>query len=412
MQYDNIEIMAPAGAWDSLHAAIKAKANSVYFGIDQLNMRAKATNNFTKEDLPAIVELCEQHNIKTYVTLNTVMYDTDISLIHEVCDAIKKSQATAVIASDMAVINYASSIGLPVHISTQLNVSNIEALRFYSQFADVVVLARELSLEQIKNITRSIEEEDIRGPSGEKVKIEIFVHGALCVAISGKCYMSLAHHNTSANRGACLQVCRRRYRVIDEDTNKELLIDNKYIMSPKDLCTIDVLDEILSSGVAVLKIEGRGRPPEYVYTVVTAYREALEAIKAGEYTQDKVTAWTQKLSTVYNRGFWHGGYYLGKDLGEWSGIHGSRATKKKIYIGKVTNYYTNLGVAEFKIEADTIKDGDEFLITGNTTGPITGKAESIRTNDNHGYSQQGDVMTMPVTEKVRRNDKLFIIVDR
>ena len=407
-----IEIMAPVGSWESLHAAIKAGANSIYFGIDQLNMRSRSSINFTIEDLPKIVAFCVDKNIKTYVTLNTVMYNKDLTLVRKICDAIKDSGASAVIACDMAVINYAHSINLPIHISTQLNVSNVEAVKFYSKFADVIVLAREVSLDHIKEISEAIKEEKICGPNKNLIKIEAFVHGALCVAISGKCYMSLAQHNTSANRGACYQICRRKYRVIDDDSRKELLIDNEYVMSPKDLCTIGCLDKLINAGVAVLKIEGRGRSAHYVYTVTKTYHEAAESIISGSYSKDKINLWKEKLSSVYNRGFWENGYYLGKELGEWCGNYGSQASKQRIYVGKVTNYFSNLGIAEFKIEAESIKNRDDILITGNTTGIIEETASSIRTDNYNDYAKQGDIMTMPISEKVRRNDKLFIIIKK
>jgi U32 family peptidase len=400
-----VEILAPVGSWESLHSAIKGGADCIYFGIDKLNMRSRSSINFTVDDVPKIIEICG--SVRTYVTLNTVMYNEDLPLVREICDALKQSGISAVIASDMAVIQYARSIDLPVHISTQLNVCNIEAVRFYSQFADVIVLAREVRLEHIKEISETIKKENICGPNGNLVKIEVFVHGALCVAISGKCYMSLAQHNQSANRGACYQVCRRKYRVIDEESGKELSIDNKYIMSPKDLCTIGCLDELIDAGISVLKIEGRGRSANYVYTVTKTYKEASQ-----NYSKDKVNEWKETLSTVYNRGFWENGYYLGKELGEWCGNYGSQATKKRTYIGKVTNYFSKLQVAEVKIEAGSIKDGDEILFTGNSTGVVESVAQSIRVADHQGHAKQGDMMTLPISERVRRNDKLFIITDR
>lgn len=405
-----IEIMAPAGSYEALQAAIKAGANSVYFGIEQLNMRARAANNFTVEDLKKIVEICQKNNIKTYLTLNTIMYDHDLKLMKKICDTAKESGVTAVICSDIAAISYSNSIGLEVHISTQTNVSNIEAVKFYAKFAEVVVLARELTIQQIKSIIETVKKEDIRGPSGNQVQIEIFVHGALCVAISGKCYMSLAIYNSSANRGACLQNCRREYRVIDEETGDELKIDNKYIMSPKDLCTISFIDKILDTGVEVLKIEGRGRSPEYVYTTVKAYREAVDSYLDGTYTPEKIKNWIEELESVFNRGFWHGGYYLGKELGEWSGTYGSRATKEKNYIGKVKNYYNNALVGLFHLETGEIKIGDEILITGPTTGIVQTKVKEIFIDEKEvTIANKGDLITIPIGEKIRPNDKLFVM---
>ena len=405
-----IEIMAPAGSYEALQAAIKAGANSVYFGIEQLNMRARAANNFTIEDLKKIVKICEKNNIKTYLTLNTIMYDHDLKLMKKICDTAKESGVTAVICSDIAAISYSNSIGLEVHISTQTNVSNIEAVKFYAKFAEVIVLARELTIQQIKSIIEKVKKEDIRGPSRNPVQIEIFVHGALCVAISGKCYMSLAIYNSSANRGACLQNCRREYRVIDEETGDELKIDNKYIMSPKDLCTISFIDKILDTGVEVLKIEGRGRSPEYVYTTVKAYREAVDSYLDRTYTPEKIKNWIKELESVFNRGFWHGGYYLGKELGEWSGTYGSRATKEKNYIGKVKNYYNTARVGLFHLEAGEIKIGDEILITGPTTGVLQTIVKNIFIDEKEvTIANKGDLITIPIEEKIRANDKLFVM---
>ena len=334
MKKRKIELMAPAGNWESLQAAINAGANSVYFGIDQLNMRARASINFTLEDLKEIGERCAKVGVKTYLTLNTIIYDHDLSVIKTLIDAVKENNISAVIASDQAVINYASTQGVEVHISTQLNVTNIETVKFYSHFADVMVLSRELSLIQVKKIVDQIEKENICGPKGDLIEIEIFGHGALCVAVSGKCYMSLATHNSSANRGACVQNCRRTYTVTDKETGDQLEIDNEYIMSPKDLCTLDFLDQVLDTGISVLKIEGRGRAPEYVKTVIETYRAAIDAAEEGSYTRKKVEAWMEKLSTVYNRGFWSG-YYLGQKLGEFHNTSGSKATQKRVYMVKV-----------------------------------------------------------------------------
>ncbi|MGM0440477.1 MAG: peptidase U32 family protein [Chlamydiota bacterium] len=409
----DIEIMAPAGSWEALEAAIQAGADSIYFGVGNLNMRSRSSNNFTLEDLQLITERCRQHNVKSYLTLNIVVYDKDLEAMRQACDAAKRAGVSAVIASDMAVIEYANSIGLEVHISTQLNIGNIAAVKFYSRYADVVVLARELTLDQITSICQAIEKENICGPSGHKVKVEAFVHGALCVAISGKCYMSLAQYNMSANRGACLQACRRRYHVTDEDTGDELVVDNNYVMSPKDLCTIGCLDQLLSAGVSVLKIEGRGRKAEYVYQVVNVYRRAVEAIAAGSYTIDKIEEWKAELSKVYNRGFWQGGYYLGKPLGEWSASYGSQATQRKTYLGKVTNYFNNIRVAEFKLENDGLNIGDKIMVSGPTTGVVYSIVENLRTSDGESNAVgKGDIITIAVDNKVRRNDKLFLVEDK
>ncbi len=405
-----IEIMAPVGSYESLHAAINAGANSVYFGIEQLNMRARAANNFTTEDLKKIVAICQENGVRTYLTLNTIMYDHDMSLMKKICDTAKESGITAVILSDLAALQYARSIGLEVHMSTQANITNIEAVKFYSAFSDVIVLARELTLQQIAKICTTIKDEGIKGPAGKLVEVEIFVHGALCVAISGKCYMSLATYNSSANRGACLQNCRRAYKLIDEETGDELRIDNKYIMSPKDLCTIGFIDKIIESGVSVFKIEGRGRAPEYVDTVVRCYKEAVEAVLEGSYSKEKIDSWVIELEKVFNRGFWHGGYYLGKKLGEWSGTYGSQATKEKIYVGKVKNYFSKVGVGFFELEAGSICKGDSYLITGPTTGVVEGKVEKLIVNEKENDTAvKGDSITFPVHSKIRENDTLFVV---
>lgn len=407
------EIMAPAGSYEALQAAIKAGAQSVYFGIEQLNMRARAANNFTIEDLRKIVAICKEKSVKTYLTLNTIMYDHDLTLLQTICDAAKDSGVTAVICSDIAAIQYARSIGLEIHLSTQTNVTNIEAVKFFAHYADVIVLARELTLQQISSICSEIKKQEIKGPKGELVQIEIFVHGALCVAVSGKCYMSLATYNSSANRGACLQNCRRSYKIIDEETGDELVVDNKYIMSPKDLCTIGFIDKILEAGVRVLKIEGRGRAPEYVHTTVRAYHEAVESYYAGTYTSEKVEQWIAELETVYNRGFWHGGYYLGKQLGEWSGSYGSKATTEKIYLGKVRNYYQKTKIGEFVIEAGTMNVGDEIYIMGPTTGVVQAKVNELMLNDKTvPLATKGAIVTIPIGEKIRENDQLYKIVER
>lgn len=408
-----IEIMSPAGSFASLNTAIKAGANSVYFGIEQLNMRARAANNFKITDLPEIVRICNEKNVKTYLTVNTILYDHDLKLMKKICDAAKAAGVTAVIASDVSAFQYANSIGLEIHISTQQNVSNIEAVRFFAKFADVIVLARELTLNQIKKIVQQIKEENIIGPRGELVKIEIFAHGALCVAISGKCYMSLATQNASANRGACAQNCRRAYRVIDEENGEELVLDNKYIMSPKDLCTIGFLDQILGAGVSVLKLEGRGRSPDYVHVVTKCYREAADAVENGTYTKEKIADWTKQLEGVYNRGLWHGGYYLGKQLGEWSGEYGSHTTTQNEYVGHVTNFFRKVSVGEFVIDSGEIHAGEEILITGDTTGVVKCVAEEILLNDKPAtVAKQGDKITFKVPEQIRYNDKLFVIRKR
>lgn len=410
---NKIEIMSPAGSFAAMHAAISSGANSVYFGIEQLNMRARAANNFKISDLPEITRLCRENNVKTYLTVNTVLYDHDLSVMKKICDAAKKNKVTAVIASDLAALQYAHSIGLEIHISTQQNVSNIEAVRFFANFADVIVLARELTLNQIKKIIQEIKENNIVGPSGKLVQIELFAHGALCVAISGKCYMSLATQNASANRGACTQNCRRSYRVIDEENGEEFVLDNKYIMSPKDLCTIGFLDKIIGAGVSVLKLEGRGRSADYVHTVTKCYREAADAVENKTYTKEKIKKWTKELASVYNRGFWHGGYYLGKQLGEWSGEYGSQATKQNEQVGRVTNYFRKNNVAEFIVDSSEIKIGDDLFVTGDNTGVIKFKLENFYLNDKPGkVAKKGDVITVPFSDRVRINDKLFLTKDR
>lgn len=404
-----IELLAPSGNFACLKAAINAGAKSVYFGVEDLNMRSNATSNFELRDLKEISLYCKENKAKAYLTLNTVLYDDDLKKMQKLCNEAKKAGIDAIIASDIAAIEYARSIGLNVHISTQLNVSNIEAVKFFAKYAEVIVLARELNLEQISSICKAIKDQRIKAPSGQDVRIEIFIHGALCVAISGKCYMSLAQYNLSANRGACLQACRRKYRVIEEETNKELVLDNKYIMSPKDLCTISVLDQIIASGVKVLKIEGRARPPEYVDTVVTAYREALQNIAEKTYTKEKIEEWIFKLSKVFNRGFWHGGYYLGNELGEWCGSYGSLAKEKKTYVGKATNYFSKIKVAEFLIQSGSLKVGDEVLIIGNNTGVIKTKIKNLRTDKEILSAQKGDLVAFPLDEKIKKNDQLYII---
>lgn len=401
--------MAPAGNFESLQAAIQNGADSVYFGVEQLNMRARASVNFTMDDLSEIVRRCEEKNMRTYLTLNTIVYDHDLSVVKTLLNKAKEAGITAVIASDQAVIASARGIGMEVHISTQLNVTNIETVKFYSLFAETMVLSRELSLRQVKYITDQIEKDQIKGPSGNLVEIEIFGHGALCMAVSGKCYLSLHSDNSSANRGACKQNCRKKYTVIDQETGFEIELDNEYMMSPKDLCTIDILDQVIDSGIQVLKIEGRGRAPEYVATVIKTYREAIDAYYLGTNSKEKVTLWMDALNTVYNRGFWSG-YYLGQKLGEWSNHNGSEATQKKIYIGKGTHYFPEAGVAEFKIEAYDIKKGDKILITGPSTGVQEVMIEDMFVNDfPFEKAIKGDHITLKLPFRVRTSDKLYKI---
>ncbi|CDC99286.1 collagenase [Prevotella sp. CAG:474] len=402
--------MAPVGSRESLAAAIQAGANSVYFGIGQLNMRSHSANHFTIDDLRDIASTCNSHGIKTYLTVNTIIYDGDIDTMHEIVDAAKEAHISAVIASDVAVMTYCNRIGVEVHLSTQLNISNIEALRFYAQFADVVVLARELNMDQVAAIYRQIEEQHICGPKGELIRIEMFCHGALCMAVSGKCYMSLHNANRSANRGECVQICRRSYTVTDNETGNQLEIDNKYIMSPKDLKTIRFIDRMMESGVRVFKIEGRARGPEYVYTVVSCYREAIGSVIDGTFTEERKDGWDERLATVFNRGFWDG-YYQGQTLGEWNKHYGSAATEKKVLVGKVMKYFSKLSVAEVAVEATTFDRGDRLLITGPTTGVMYLDATEIR-YDLHPVdtAQQGWRVSIPVSGKVRPNDKLFKLV--
>ena len=405
---NKIEIMAPAGNFEALAAAIQGGANSVYFGIGELNMRSHSANNFAPEDLKKITAICAQNNIKSYLTLNIILYDEELEKAKEVLNLAKEAGVSAVIASDISAILYARSIGLEVHISTQANISNIEAVRFYAQYADVVVLARELTLTQVKKIYDTIQRENICGPAGEPVRIEMFCHGALCMAVSGKCYMSLHEYNHSANRGSCFQVCRRGYKVTDMETGWEMEIDNKYIMSPKDLCTIDFLDVMTDAGVRVLKIEGRARSAEYVKKVVSAYRKAADAIEKGEYSAQMTVPLKEELSEVFNRGFW-GGYYQGAKLGEWCNVYGNSATKKKIYIGRVTNYFSKLQVAEIQVEAAPIKVGTHLMIIGPTTGVIEFDIPEIRVDcQSADEAVQGTACSIPCTEKVRRADKVFI----
>lgn len=406
-----IELMAPAGNFESLQAALDNGADSVYFGVEQLNMRARATVNFTLDDLKEISDRCKSKNVRTYLTLNTIIYDHDLSIVKILLQKAKDADITAVIAMDQAVIASARTIGMEVHISTQINITNIETAKFYAMFADTMVLSRELSLRQVKKITEQIEKQNICGPSGNLVEVEIFGHGALCMAVSGKCYMSLHSANSSANRGACKQNCRKKYTVIDQETGFEMELDNEYIMSPKDLCTIDFLDEIADAGIKVLKIEGRGRAPEYVAKVIKCYREAIDEIEAGTYSKEKVIDWMLELEKVYNRGFWSG-YYLGQKLGEWSKGSGSHATQKKVYLGKGMHYFPKPKIGEFKIEAYDISIGDTILVTGPTTGAKEMKVSEMLVNDEKkSKGEKGDSVTIPLEFRIRTSDKLYKIVE-
>ena len=402
--------MAPAGNFDSLMAAIQGGANSVYFGVGHLNMRAKSSINFTVSDLQEIVRICKENNVKSYLTVNTVIYDNDLSAVKVLLMAAKDAGVNAIIASDQAVLMQAFELSHEIHLSTQLNISNLESLKFYSHWADVVVLARELSLDQVAKIYIGIQKEQIKGPSGNLIKIELFAHGALCMAVSGKCYLSLHQENISANRGACLQICRRSYTVEEIETGKKLEIDNEYIMSPKDLSTINFLNKIIDSGVRVLKIEGRARAPEYVKTVTQCYCEAVDSIIDNSYNQEKIDAWMKRLSTVFNRGFWDG-YYLGRTLGEWSHVYGSLATERKIYCGKITNYFSNIAVAEVLIEAHELFLNDKFIIIGPTTGVVEGTINEIRVDDKQvEFCGKGVKCSIPMKSVVRRSDKLYRVI--
>ncbi|MEA5108963.1 MAG: peptidase U32 family protein [Lentimicrobium sp.] len=411
MRMQEIEIMSPAGSFDALMTAIQGGAGSVYFGAGQLNMRARSSSNFSPDDIRRITEICREHGVKSYLTLNTIIYDEELSLMREMVDLAKDSDVSAIIASDLSVLEYARSRGVEIHISTQCNITNIEAVKFYAKYADVMVLARELNIGQMEGITRAIREKRITGPKGELVQIEVFVHGALCMAVSGKCYISLDNFNSSANRGACMQPCRRAYHVKDVDNQIELEVDNKYIMSPKDLMTLPILDRLLDAGVTVLKIEGRGRSAEYVKTVTRTYHEAVEAWKNRQYTRDKVEKWTAEVNKVYNRGFWSG-YYLGEKTGEWSERYGSQATQKKVYIGKVVNFFAKLNVAEIKIETHSLSAGDSFLVIGPTTGAYEGRADEIRVELKPvGQAVKGDHCSVAVSGTLRRGDKVYLVVD-
>ena len=406
-----IELMSPAGDFTSMQAAIDNGADSIYFGVEQLNMRARASMNFTLDDLPEISRRCAEKGVRTYLTLNTIIYDHDLSLIKTLLEKAKAANLTAVIAMDQAVISYARQIGMEVHISTQINITNIETVKFYALFADTMVMSRELSMSQIKKICDQIVKEQVKGPSGNLVEVEIFGHGALCMAVSGKCYLSLHSSNSSANRGACKQNCRKKYKVIDQETGFEIELDNEYMMSPKDLCTISFLDQIVDAGVSVLKIEGRGRAPEYVATVTKCYREAIDSIAEGTYSEEKVADWMKQLETVYNRGFW-GGYYLGQELGEWSADNGSAATQKKVYIGKGRHFYPKSNIAEFLIEAYDLTVGDKVLIQGPTTGSQEIVLEAMRVDQKPDAEKatKSDVVTFKTDFKVRPSDKLYKIV--
>ncbi|MCE5346042.1 MAG: U32 family peptidase [Bacteroidales bacterium] len=411
MKRKDIEIMAPAGSYESLMAAIQGGADSVYFGAEQLNMRAASSNNFTLDDLRKIASICKKNGLKSYLTVNVVVYDREIEQMHRIIDAAVESGISAVIASDLSVINYAFSSGMEVHLSTQLNITNIEALKFYSQWADVAVLARELNLDQVRYIYNSIREQDIRGPKGDLIKIEMFAHGALCMAVSGKCYLSLHENNKSANRGECYQTCRKSYIVTNKESGYELEIDNEYIMSPKDLCTIGFLDKLIDAGVSVLKIEGRARSPEYVREVSSCYNEALTALENGTFDKEKAEIWKTRLSTVFNRGFWDG-YYLGQRIGEWNTNYGSSATKRKVYIGKITNYFTKLNVAEIKLENGDLMKGDTILITGPTTGVVRYDVDEIRVDLKvTEKANKGELCSIKVPDYLRRSDKVYKWVD-
>jgi putative protease len=407
---NNIEIMAPAGNFEALMAAIQGGANAVYFGIGELNMRSHSANNFSPDDLKEIVAICKKNNVKSYLTLNIVLYDEDILPMQNAIDAAKDAGVTAVIASDMAAITYAREKGVEVHISTQLNISNRESVRYHSKFADVVVLSRELSLKQVKQIKKFIDTENICGPSGKKVEIEMFCHGALCMAVSGKCYLSLHEYNASANRGSCYQLCRRGYEVTDVETGMSLHIDNKYIMSPKDLCTIEFIDLMIESGVTVLKIEGRARAAEYVKTVTRAYREAVDAYFEGRYNDELKQKLISDLSQVFNRGFWDG-YYQGAKLGQWSEVYGNKSTRRKIYCGKVTNFFSNISVAEVLIETGNLAVGDDILIIGPSTGVIEMIVDEIRVDlERCDTANKGEYCSLPIPKgvKLRRSDKIYI----
>lgn len=406
----DFEIMAPAGSYESLMAAIQGGADSVYFGIEGLNMRARSSNNFTTDDLRKIASICDEHGVKSYLTVNTVIYDEDLPLMRTIIDTAKEAGVSAIIAADVAAMAYANSIGQEVHLSTQLNISNTEALKFYARFADVVVLARELNLTQVRAIYDAIGTQGIRGPKGEPIRIEMFCHGALCMAVSGKCYLSLHEMNASANRGACMQICRRGYTVKDRETNIELDVENQYIMSPKDLKTIHFMNKMMDAGVRVFKLEGRARGPEYVHIVTSCYKEAVQAYCEGSFTDEKIAAWDERLKSVFNRGFWDG-YYLGQRLGEWSSHYGSSATKRKEYVGRGIKYFSGLGVAEFEMESGELRVGDEILITGPTTGALFQTVEEIRVDLRPVPSTvKGERFSIKTAERIRASDRMYKMV--
>ena len=406
----SVELMAPVGSFESLKAALNAGCDSVFFGITQLNMRARAASNFGFEDLAEIARIAQSRGVRTYLTLNTLLYDHDLKLAYKIIDAVKEAKIDAIIAADMAAILYANSVGVEVHISTQLSISNIESVRFYAQYSDMIVLARELTVPMMKHICDSIRKEDIRGRSGKPLDIEVFGHGAMCVAISGRCGMSLLTDNSSANRGACRQNCRRSYKIVNEETNTHLTVENEYVMSPEDLCTVGLLDELVNTGITVLKLEGRGRSADYVDTIVRVYRDALDALRDGTYTPTAIAEWNTRLGTVYNRGL-SGGFYLGKPFIEWSGAHGNRATQKRELVGTVTHYYSKLGVAEVLAQENTISSEDEYIITGRTTGVIRGKNLLLTVNSEQvDTAPKGSAVTFVVSEKVRKGDRLYKLV--
>lgn len=411
MNRKDFEIMAPVGSYESLQAALQGGANSIYFGVEGLNMRARSAANFTLDDLRNIASICQEHHVKSYLTVNTIIYNNELDRMHRIIDCAKEAGISAIIASDIAAILYARSIGVEVHISTQCNITNYEVVKFYAQYADVVVLARELNMDRVTEIHRRIIDENLCGPKGELIQIEMFSHGALCMAVSGKCYLSLHEKNASANRGACFQACRKAYTVTDKESGMELEIDNEYIMSPKDLCTIGFLNKMIDAGVRVFKIEGRARSAEYVRTVCECYNEALNSCIEGDYTREKIDQWKERLSTVFNRGFWDG-YYLGQRLGEWSEVYGSKSTKKKVAIGTTTNYFANIGVAEFRLESFDLAVGEEILIIGPTTGVVKVKVEEIRVDyKTVDKAVKGDVFSIAVPERVRRADRIYKFVD-
>ncbi len=409
----SINLTAPAGSWESLQSAIEAGANSIYFGIHQFNMRANTSKSFDRNDLDRIAILCKKEKVKSYLVLNTLIYDDEISNLEKICQWAKKAKLDAVIASDWAAIQTALRYDLKVHLSTQANVSNFEAVKFFAKYCDVIILARELSLKQIESICSDINKQNIRGPGGDLIQIEIFVHGALCVSISGKCYMSLALYNKSANRGACIQPCRRSYTVTDDQTGKQLKIENKYIMSPSDLCTIGMIDKLIKAGVSIFKIEGRSRSSDYVYKVTKAYREAIDSVSKGTYSKVKINQWKESLKSVYNRNFWQNGYYLGHKLNEWAASYGSQSSLEKVYVGKVTNYFQKSHIGEFLIENNKIKIGDKIIVTGTTTGYAETVVKSIFKNDVAvKAASTKSIITIPFPEKIRRNDKIYVLKKR